>query len=355
MKDAFCAKDEEYMQRCLLMASWGSGWVSTNPMVGAVLVHNEEVIGAGYHQKYGGAHAEVNCIQSVSVDNQHKIASSTLYVSLEPCCHFGKTPPCTDLIIKHKIPCVVIGSSDENVLVKNKGIQVLQEAGIEVRIGLLEEECKKLNKRFFTFHQLHRPYVTLKWAQTINGIMGSPVNTERLIISNEITNRLVHKWRSEEAGIVIGFNTALCDNPSLTIRHWKGKNPVRILLDIQAALPPSLHVFTDRGKTIVFNHRKNETQENITWIKMEDDDAFLPSVLNNLYKLGIHSLLVEGGPKTLQSFIENGLWDEARIITNNNLHVVEGTKAPLLCEAMITESYHLFTDHITHFTHETQL
>ena len=258
------------MHRCLELAGHGSGYVSPNPMVGAVLVHSGRIIGEGYHQRYGQAHAEVNCIDSVSETDRRLIGESTLYVSLEPCAHFGKTPPCTDLIIKHKIPKCVVGCRDPFKEVDGKGIEKLRAAGVHVEVGVLEKECKELNKRFFTFHTEHRPYIILKWAQTGDGFIAGPLNPsaswrrtfedsgetkviqERLLISNEYSNRLVHKWRSEEASILVGTNTALLDDPELTTRLWTGPSPVRIVLDMNLRLPSSLKMFNDTGQNYHF-------------------------------------------------------------------------------------------------------
>src|SRR5215207_8983700 len=222
---------EIYMHRCLELARLGSGSVAPNPMVGAVLVYKDMIIGEGYHQQYGEAHAEVNCLNSVRPEHQHLIEQSTLYVSLEPCAHYGKTPPCADLIIQKKIPEVVVGCCDPFIQVNGKGIEKLQSAAVNVTIGVLEEECKQLNKRFFGFHTVQRPYVILKWAQTADGkVAGNDYGRKR--ISNQQTNRIVHKWRSEETTVVVGTNTALYDDPALTTRLWAGKNPVRIVVDM---------------------------------------------------------------------------------------------------------------------------
>ena len=262
---------EVYMRRCLELATLGCGNVAPNPMVGAVLVFNDRVIGEGYHQKYGEAHAEVNCIDSVAEADKKLISSSTLYVSLEPCAHFGKTPPCADLIIQHKIPRVIIGCRDPFKEVDGKGIEKLKAAGVHIETGILEDDCRELNKRFFSFHTKQRPYVILKWAQTADGFIAatnhppgertlkeSAEKKERLHISNEYSNRLVHKWRSEEAAILIGTNTALLDDPELTTRLWPGRSPVRLILDMDLRLPAHLKIFDRSVRTIVFNSIKEE-------------------------------------------------------------------------------------------------
>ncbi|HJW16280.1 MAG TPA: bifunctional diaminohydroxyphosphoribosylaminopyrimidine deaminase/5-amino-6-(5-phosphoribosylamino)uracil reductase RibD, partial [Flavisolibacter sp.] len=249
---------EKYMARCLQLAQLGAGNVAPNPMVGAVLVYNDAIIGEGYHEKYGAAHAEVNCINSVIDGERHLISQSTLYVSLEPCAHFGKTPPCADLIVKLKIPKVVIGCRDPFVQVDGKGIEKLLAAGVEVTTGILEKECKELNKLFFTFHTLHRPYIILKWAQTSDGKIAYPTlrkksssPVSRLFITNAYTNRLVHKWRSEQMAILVGTNTAMHDDPSLNTRLWPGNSPVRLVIDKELALPPGLKLFDGSIPTIV--------------------------------------------------------------------------------------------------------
>ncbi|MFI5128490.1 MAG: bifunctional diaminohydroxyphosphoribosylaminopyrimidine deaminase/5-amino-6-(5-phosphoribosylamino)uracil reductase RibD, partial [Chitinophagales bacterium] len=257
------------MYRCLELAKLGAGQVAPNPMVGAVLVHDDRIIGEGYHQKYGEAHAEVNCIGQAALSGlTDAISQSTLYVSLEPCSHFGKTPPCTDLIIKHKIPKVVIGCRDPFKEVNGKGIEKLIAAGIEVQQGVLEKECIDLNKRFLTFHTQHRPYIILKWAETADGFMAPPAPQggireesvrQRLLISNEYTNRLVHRWRSEEAAILVGTNTIENDDPELTTRLWPGHSPVRLIVDMNLRLPSSLKVFNGQEETIIFNTKTHSS------------------------------------------------------------------------------------------------
>ncbi|MGC4038923.1 MAG: bifunctional diaminohydroxyphosphoribosylaminopyrimidine deaminase/5-amino-6-(5-phosphoribosylamino)uracil reductase RibD [Chitinophagaceae bacterium] len=257
-------RHEKYMQRCLQLAALGAGFVAPNPMVGAVLVYNNRIIGEGWHQKYGEAHAEVNCINSVIQEDKQFISSSVLYVSLEPCAHHGKTPPCADLIIRDKIPKVVIGCRDPFKEVDGKGIEKLKQAGVEVVLNVLEKECTELNKRFFTFYTKHRPYIILKWAQT-NDLRISSGNDERLLISNEFSNRLVHKWRSEEAAILVGTNTAMSDDPELTTRLWSGPSPVRLVIDMELKLPLSLKIFNNSSRTIVFNKIKHEDSGNISY------------------------------------------------------------------------------------------
>jgi diaminohydroxyphosphoribosylaminopyrimidine deaminase/5-amino-6-(5-phosphoribosylamino)uracil reductase len=352
-----------YMHRCLQLAKLGAGHVAPNPMVGAVLVHEGRIIGEGWHQQYGQAHAEVNCIASVKEEDQHLISQSMLYVTLEPCSHYGKTPPCADLIVKHRIPAVVIGSHDINKQVDGKGIKKLIMAGVDVIIGVLQDECIDLNKRFFTFHGEHRPYIILKWAQTTAGIMGFASNgpitdaSERLLISNEYTNRLVHRWRSEEASILVGTNTALYDNPSLTTRLWDGPSPVRMIIDLQLRLPQSLKVFDRKERTIIFNTIKHEEKDNLLYYQVSKDVSLVHQVLNALYHLEIQSVLVEGGARLLQSFIDEGLWDEIRRIENRDNSLItntsNGLKAPTLPGAIKVDEQKLFSDIIEIFKRPT--
>ena len=320
---------ETYMYRCLQLAALGAGQVAPNPMVGSVLVYNNIIIGEGYHQQYGQAHAEVNCLNSVAEKNKGFISNSTLYVSLEPCAHYGKTPPCADLIIKNNIKTVIIGCRDSYDEVDGKGIQKLKSAGITVTSGVLEKESLELNRRFFTFHTQKRPYIILKWAQTEN-LKIAAADFSAVKISNDTSNRLVHKWRSEEAAILVGFNTALLDNPSLTNRLWSGKNPVRLVIDRHLKLPVSHHLFNKKIKTIVFNEHRQSAEDGLLYYKLEAAKNLIPSLLKALFELGIQSVLVEGGAGLLQSFINNNYWDEAKVISNHNLKIEDGVNAPQL-------------------------
>jgi diaminohydroxyphosphoribosylaminopyrimidine deaminase/5-amino-6-(5-phosphoribosylamino)uracil reductase len=328
------------------LARLGAGNVAPNPMVGAVLVHEGRIIGEGYHEKYGGPHAEPNCIANVSPADAHLIPQSTLYVSLEPCSHFGKTPPCADLIIRMKIPNVVVGCRDSFEKVNGSGIEKMKAAGINVTSGILEKECRELNKRFFTFHEKRRPYIILKWAQSSNGKIAGE-NYEPVKISNEFTDRLVHKWRSEEAAILVGANTALQDAPSLTTRLWKGNNPVRILLDDRLIISPEAKLFNNESRTIIINN-KIEKEEGTNFYRKAQKGA--KALLDVLYKERITSVIIEGGAKTLQAFIDSGYWDEARVITNNSLIIPEGLPAPQLKSAGITQREHIFSDKIDYYT-----
>lgn len=336
------------MHRCLQLAKLGAGNVAPNPMVGSVLVYNDRIIGEGYHQKYGEAHAEPNCIASVSEEDNQLISSSTLYVSLEPCVHFGKTPPCTDLIIKNRIQKVVIGCRDPFKEVNGKGIEKLKSAGIDVDYGVMEKECTELNKRFFGFHTQHRPYIILKWAQTANGKIAGR-GSDRLFISNDFTNRLVHKWRSEEAAILIGTNTALMDDPSLTTSSWTGNSPIRLVVDMDLRLPPHLKVFNGEERTIVFNKIKHEERSALSFYQVTEDVSLVHQITNALYQLKIQSVIVEGGARLLQSFIDEGIWDEARVITNQELMVNNGLSAPQFISASKTGEEKIFTDRVEYF------
>ncbi len=338
------------MHRCIELAKLGAGNVAPNPMVGSVLVYNDLIIGEGYHRQYGQAHAEVNCIKSVSEENEHLVEKSTLYVSLEPCAHFGKTPPCADLIIEKKIPAVVIGCRDSFQQVDGKGIQKLQAAGIKVITPVLEKEALELNKRFFTFHNLQRPFVILKWAQTANGKIANS-DYSRLFISNEITNRKVHQWRSSEASILVGTNTALRDDPSLTTRLWPGNNPVRMVIDKELQLPSSLHLFDGTVKTIVFNTIQQKDKGQILYYKISKEKRFIAQIMEALYRLNIQSVLVEGGTRLLQSFIDENYWDEASVITNAELEIPAGIQAPVLYNAVKVSGEKILTDTIHYYNH----
>jgi diaminohydroxyphosphoribosylaminopyrimidine deaminase/5-amino-6-(5-phosphoribosylamino)uracil reductase len=336
------------MHRCFELAQKGAGNVAPNPMVGAVLLYKNEIIGEGYHAQYGLAHAEVNCINNVPDEKKQFISASTLYVSLEPCAHYGKTPACADFIIAHKIPSVVIGCKDSFNKVDGKGIEKLKAAGVEVTCGILQAEATELNKRFFTFNTKKRPYIILKWAQTANGVTGVTGNN-RLIISNSVTNRLVHKWRSEEAAILVGTHTALKDNPSLTTRLVTGNNPVRLVIDKQLILPASLQLFDNAAPTIIFNYKKNEERGKLRFYKIEQAGNILPQIMQALYTNNLQSVIVEGGAALLQSFIDSNLWDEARIITNTSLHITEGITAPVLLQQQSVTTATLQTDIIEYF------
>lgn len=301
-------------------------------MVGAVVVMDAVIIGEGYHQKYGGPHAEVNAINQVIntfSDYADLLDQSVLYVSLEPCAHYGKTPPCADLIIKHKIPNVVVGCRDPFDAVNGKGIEKLRDAGINVEVGVLEEECKWINRRFFTRVQKHRPYIILKWAQTADGFV-APDNGTQHWITGEKSQKLVHQWRSEEDSILIGKNTALVDNPQLNVRYGNGKSPKRVVIDRRLELNKNLNFFDQSVETLVFNEIKTSIDGKNKFIALEDFDRYVPQyILYQLYLQDIQSVIIEGGATTLNSFIEAGLWDEARIFTGPG-NLVAGIKAPTI-------------------------
>jgi len=322
---------EGYMKRCLELAVLGAGKTSPNPMVGAVIVRDDEIIGEGYTSPYGGPHAEVNAVRSV-IDKygeeraRELFEQSTIYVSLEPCAHFGKTPPCADMIVDMGFKKAVIACLDPFAKVNGMGLQKLQDAGIETEVGVLEEEAKWLNRRFFTKLKEFRPYVILKWAETSDGYF-APLEGQRWI-SNNASKQLVHKWRSEEDAILVGKRTAQLDNPSLTVREWVGRNPKRILIDKNLELPENLAIFNDDAETIIFNAKKTDWKGNRKYIELENFDLYLPQqILYQLYLMDIQSIIVEGGKKTLDLFIAAGLWDEARIFIGADSWG-EGIKAP---------------------------
>ncbi len=327
------------MRRCIELARRGAGYVAPNPLVGAVLVYEDRIIGEGWHKKFGEPHAEVNCINQ-AIENGHgqHLSEAVLYVSLEPCAHYGKTPPCANLIIEKKIPRAFIGCRDPFAEVNGKGIEILKVAGVVVDTGILEQECIELNKRFFTFQTKHRPFVVLKWAQTGDGFIanlsmpGQKDNGSRLLISGDYSNRLVHQWRSEEAAILVGTNTALSDNPSLTTRLWPGPSPIRLVVDMDLRLPPTLHLFNQEQKTIVFNTLKHEENGNLLYYQVTRDVSLVHQIVHGLYQLNIQSVLVEGGAMLLQSFIDENIWDEARVIVNKELIIGKGLAAPVLNE-----------------------
>jgi len=320
------------MRRALELAKLGIGLVSPNPMVGAVIVCDNAIIGEGYHQKYGQAHAEVNAVNDALAkfeDASEFFKRSTIYVTLEPCAHYGKTPPCADLIIKHQIPNVVVGCRDPFDEVNGKGIEKLQAAGINVSVGILEAQCRDLNKRFFTRVQKQRPYIILKWAQTSDGFF-APADNSQFWITGEVSRKLVHQWRGEEDAILIGKNTALIDNPQLNVRYGGGKSPKRVVIDRNLELPESLNIFDQSVETFVFNALKTDVDGKIKYIALEDFDNFVPQyILFQLYLQDVQSVIIEGGAKTLEAFINAGLWDEARIFTGKTI-LKNGIKAPVI-------------------------
>jgi diaminohydroxyphosphoribosylaminopyrimidine deaminase / 5-amino-6-(5-phosphoribosylamino)uracil reductase len=317
---------EKYIKRCIEIAKNGLGTTRPNPMVGCVIVLNNTIIGEGFTSKYGGPHAEVNAINSVK--DKTLLNQATLYVTLEPCSHYGKTPPCSDLIIAHKIPNIVIGCIDEHEKVAGKGIEKLKNAGCHVTVGVLENECKIHHKRFFTFHNKKRPYIILKWAETKDGFISPKTKNQQkpVWITNEYSRQLVHQWRAEEQAILVGANTVLQDNPSLTVRDWTGENPVRIVIDKNYNLPKFCSVFNNEAKTIIIG--KNDIDFKKTIAKQ---------ICNILYKNQITSVIIEGGAKTLQTFINEKLWDEARIFIGEKAFK-QGTKSPNFSGKLISKT-----------------
>ena len=325
---------EKYIRRCIELAKNGLGTTYPNPMVGCVIVYDDKIIGEGWHIKSGEPHAEVNAVNSVK--DKLLLKKATIYVSLEPCSHFGKTPPCCDLIIKNEIPNVVIGTIDSNEKVAGNGIKKLIEAGKNVTVGVLEAECKELNKRFFTFHEKQRPYVILKWAESQDGFIApilrqsddEKIQRKPVWITNEFSRQLSHKWRTEEQAILVGTNTVVDDNPKLDARDWNGKNPVRIILDQNNRIPKDSYIYDNHIKTIIFSQLENTTiVENIIFEVIDFEQNLAQQILKVLYKHNIQSLIIEGGRQTLQTFIDENIWDEARIFIGNKAFE-NGTKAP---------------------------
>ncbi len=322
------------MQRALDLAQNGIGHVSPNPRVGCVIVHHEKIIGEGWHEKFGGSHAEVNAVNAVADKNLLK--ESTVYVTLEPCSHVGKTPPCADLLIEHKVKKVVVSNLDSNPLVAGEGIKKLRQAGIEVIAGILEQEGRALNKRFFTYIEKKRPYIILKWAQTSDGFIARD-NYDSKWISNDFSRQLVHKWRSEEDAILVGNKTASHDDPQLNVRDWSGGNPVRIVLDRFLRLRESLRLFDRTQNTLCYNVMKHEEQVNLTLICL-DEENFLLNVIQDLYKRQIQSVIIEGGAQTLSSFIEANMWDEARVFCSEK-SFGKGIAAPIVNGNLMSSEY----------------
>ncbi|MBK7150005.1 MAG: bifunctional diaminohydroxyphosphoribosylaminopyrimidine deaminase/5-amino-6-(5-phosphoribosylamino)uracil reductase RibD [Bacteroidetes bacterium] len=318
--------DEYYMQRCLALAEKGLPDVAPNPMVGCVIVHNDEIIGEGYHMKYGDAHAEVNAIHAVQ--NQALLPYSTLYVSLEPCSHYGKTPPCANLIIHHKIKRVVIGCHDPNPLVSGKGIQLLKDAGVEVITGIWEQACSNLNKRFIKYHRYKSPYVILKWAESADGFI-APLPARQEWLSGPEAKVLTHQWRTEEQAILIGRKTAEIDNPQLTARLCKGKNPLRLVIDPHNKLSRHLNIFNQNTNTIVFNAECDKLVEQTKYLKLDFSASVSSQILHHLYTMQIISVMIEGGAETINHFIEENNWNEARVIKTNKT-LGNGIPAPNL-------------------------
>jgi len=346
---------ETYMQQCLQLAVKGLGHVAPNPMVGCVIVCDGKIIGEGYHQKYGEGHAEVNAINSVA--DKALLKRAVLYVNLEPCTHQGKTPPCANLIMEYGMPQVVIGSVDANPLVSGGGIRKLTDSGCNVTTGVMEKECRELNRRFFAFYEKKRPYILLKWAQTKDGYISSKFRVqsseleEKLKnytidwISNETSRKLVHRWRSEEQAIMVGTNTVLLDNPRLTVRDWEGNNPVRIIIDKWLRVPVHYHVYDKTVSTIVFTGVEKESESNLEFVLVDFDKDVIKQILEKLYQRQIQSIMVEGGEQILNTFIQDNLWDEARVLIADRKFGV-GINAPDISGKNVTSRENIGGDEL---------
>lgn len=329
------------MSRCLDLAIRGMGNVSPNPMVGAVLVHEGRIIGEGYHEQFGQAHAEVNCIKSVKEEDKLFIADSIMYVSLEPCAHHGKTPPCADLLIVNNIKHVVVGSGDPNPLVAGRGIAKLRDAGIEVTEHVLQKECDFLNRRFMMAHTQHRPYIILKWAQSADGFF-APDEARQRWLTNEYSKKLVHRWRTEEDAILVGTRTALIDDPQLTARLWDGHNPLRILLDLDLKVPAESRIFDEEAMTLVYNSIKEGLESGTVYVKVNREENIPQQIAADLHHRKIQSVIIEGGAYTLNRFIAIGLWDEARVFTSPAM-MSSGLRAPYV-DGLIMGEQKIFDD-----------
>ena len=330
---------EKHIKRCIELAKNGLGTTYPNPMVGSVIVYDGKIIGEGWHKKAGEPHAEVNAINSVK--DKSLLQKATIYVSLEPCSHFGKTPPCCNLIIENKIPNVVIGTVDSNVKVAGNGIKKLIEAGIQVNVGVLEKECNDLNKRFFTFHEKKRPYIILKWAQSQDGFIAPSEKLEKkpVWITNPYSRQMVHKWRSEEQAILVGTQTVIDDNPKLDTRDWAGDNPIRLALDQNNRIPENSQILNNQVKTILFSKSKTAViKENTTFECIDFQKNVAKQIVESLYEHQIQSVIIEGGSQTLQTFIDAKLWDEARVFIGN-IHFTNGKKAPQLVSKEAEKRY----------------
>ncbi len=342
--------EEKFMARCIELAQHGAGHAAPNPMVGAVVVHQGVIIGEGFHRRCGEAHAEVNAIASVK--DESLLRDATIYVSLEPCSHYGKTPPCAELIIRKGIPRVVVGCLDSFPAVSGRGVRMLREAGVEVVTGVLEKEARALNEVFMTFQTEKRPFVTLKWAESADGYMD--INrTDRtippVVFSNAVTTARVHKYRSESAAILVGTHTALLDNPSLTVRRWAGKSPVRLVIDREGLLPNDLHLFDGSHPTIVFTSHPKENRPGVEYIQVDFKMSLVYQILQCLAERNMTSLLVEGGASILQQFIDAGLWDQA-VVEKSTLYLGDGVKAPAVRSCSVT--FETFGGHtFAHYRH----
>lgn len=338
-------KDEQYMQRAIQLAHLANGDNAPNPRVGAVLVYQDRILGEGYHQQYGQAHAEVNAVAAVAPNDRNLLPKATLYVTLEPCFHQGKTPPCVQLILKEKMARVVIACKDPFEKVAGQSIALLQARGVEVVVGVLEAKARQLVRRFFTTVQQQRPYIVLKYAQSLDGFMGDP--TRRVVISNAFSQRVVHQWRREETAILVGTNTALLDNPSLNNRFWAGRQPLRLVLDRQLRLPRTLKLFDGSLPTWVFTTQKTTLNwDNVRFVRLNEFVDFLPQVVAYLHQARIQSVLVEGGSQVLQSFLDANLWDEARVLQSAAI-LGQGVAAPTISAALCRQTQRILDNRLS--------
>lgn len=317
-----------FMQRAIQLAQMGFGKVSPNPMVGCVIVHENKIIGEGYHQQYGQAHAEVNAVKSVKPIDKDKLSQADFYVTLEPCAHYGKTPPCADLIAAIQPKNVYVAHLDPNPLVAGKGIEKLEKIGININLFLLKNQVYEQNKRFFTFFTQKRPYIVLKWAMTADKFIAKE-NFDSKWISNDFSRKIVHQWRSEENAILVGKNTALYDNPRLSVREWEGRQPLRIVIDENLSLPQNLSLFDGSQNTICYNYLKNESKTNLTFVKMPTEiNQRWQFIFDDLFQKNIQSIIIEGGATTINTLIAFNLWDEARVFEATQKYFIKGIKAP---------------------------
>lgn len=344
-------QDELYIKRCLELAQRGKANAAPNPMVGAVLVHDGRIIGEGWHDKYGEAHAEVNCLASVKDEDSHLVPESTMYVSLEPCTHYGKTPPCAKRLVEENVKKVVVGNIDPFHKVQGGGIDILKNGGVEVSTGVLSSIGSWVNRRFFCFHEKQRPYIILKWAESANGYF-APLDRSRLQMTGKLSKQLVHKWRTEESAIMVGYHTALNDNPALTARDWKGSNPLRIVLDKELKLPESHNLFDSSAGTWVVNSLSEGIRGSIQYLKTDFNEPVIPQILNKMHIEQKTSLFVEGGTALLQSFIDAGLWDEARVFTSGDKLLDNGIGTPQLSDSKLQFTTKVGADTLRFFTNK---
>lgn len=337
--------DELYMRRALDLAALGRKSVPPNPMVGCVIVYDGHVIGEGWHSYFGGPHAEVNAVHAVA--DKSLLPKSRLYVTLEPCSHYGKTPPCADFLLEHGIRDVMICNTDPNPLVAGRGIRNLLDAGCRVHTGVLEEMGLHLNRRFFTFHQRKRPYMLLKWAETADGFIAKPAFRQTWI-TQPLARKLVHKWRTEEQAIMVGTRTARHDNPRLDARDWSGESPLRVVIDRQLSLPREHHLLDRSIPTVVYNCQREGSGENLQYVRLGPQEDFLAQITDDLYRRNVQSVLVEGGTVLLESCLRSGLWDEARVF-RSGIALGEGVKAPTFCLSGLKTTYTVGEDQLLMF------